>query len=485
MESQEFYSAKPIPDDIPLRPIKPERTVPIRSADVVINVRPEIEVRQETEYDLLNKMYTDLTNKAFIRDKNKTDLFSLSNDFITKVDEFKRVYPDDKYKATIDKFDKSISSGQINLLKSFNEPYNFNEEITIKSYDELNILKDLVLITKNSSSNSFVFKGKYNDKSCYIKTFFIPNKNLEYEQKVYKYLKTRDDKIKPYYDDYFVKVYDICKIRSIDFKFFLNYNNVKSSNLISRWNSAEPILEEKLNTNMYIYVIVTEDIGGITYKDFFIANYNNENLITSTLFDMIYGIYLMNNRLQLMHNDNHFGNVLIKLDIPDTETKYQIESKEYTRNKNYKLCFYDFDLSFLNGEENTSLNDTWLAQNKISAKDIWTILNSLLYNNKNNIHQDIPYINNIIDVILNGSEEHKRLLNKISFEGPFWNAYCIENVQRPCTIPNEPVFYPNEVLERLINNEHIKKILNFTQVNDFYKKYLKYKNKYLELKRLK
>lgn len=485
MESPKFFSPISYSGDIPLKPTNPLKPpMPIRSDEVAIDIRPDISVKQESEFGILNKIYNDLTDKTFVKDKNKADLFSLSTDFITKVDEFKKTYDNDKYKESIDKFEKSINNGQINMLKYFNEPFDFNEKITIKTYDELIKLKNLVILSKVSSSDSYVFKGKYNDKPCYIKTFFIPNNNLEYEQKIYRYFKTRNDKINLYYEDYLVKAYDIYKIRCIDFKNFLNYNNIKSNDL-TIWNVFNPNLETNLNRNLCIYVIITEDIEGITYKDFFNANYTNEDLITCTLFDMIYGLYLMNNRFQLMHNDNHFSNVLIKLDLPETEIKYQIDSKEYTRKKNYKLCFYDFDLSFLSGEQNSFLNDKWYAQNKISAKDIWTILNSLIFNIKNNIKRDIPYINNIIDVILNSSEEHKKLLYKISKNGPFWNAYCIENIQYPCRIPDEPFLYPIEVLERFINNEHINKILNFIQVNDFYKKYLKYKKKYLELKKLK
>ena len=278
----------------------------------------------------------------------------------------------------------------------------------------------------------------------------------------------------------------------------------------------------KLNKNAYIYLIITEDIEGMTYTDFYKANYKNEDLITNTVFDIIYGIYLMNYRLKLMHNDNHFGNILIKLGLPETITKYQIDKIEYTRKKNYKLCFYDFDLSFLEGEENPHLDNVWIAQNKPSAKDIWTLLNSMVHCIKTNhtevdyrekqyflnsifdnalydpdywsvpgnyeLYKYLKYIGNIVYVILNHSIHNVETLENNYIDsinlGTFWNAYCVDNVQNPCVIPDEPSLYSLNVLYRFINDEHINKILGLIEVNPFYKKYIKYKTKYLELKKL-
>jgi hypothetical protein len=41
----------------------------------------------------------------------------------------------------------------------------------------------------------------------------------------------------------------------------------------------------------------------------------------------------------------------------------------------------------------------------------------------------------------------------------FWNAYCIDNVQEPCIIPDEPFLYPQNVLYRLIEDDYINKIV--------------------------
>ena len=227
---------------------------------------------------------------------------------------------------------------------------------------------------------------------------------------------------------------------------------------------------------------------GDTYQNFYLSNYTDEKLITNTLFDMIYGIYLMNDKLKLMHNDNHFGNVLIKIGLPSIETKYQIDNTEYLKEKNYRLCFFDFDLAFLENENNDYLNrndnDHWIVQNKKSAKDIWTILNSFM---RLNSVVNPAYLTNIINTILNNSERHKEMIKKIDREtrsrSKFWNAYCEDNIQSFCIIPDEPFLYPLSVLERYIGNERIKSMLDFIDQDVYYRKYIKYKNKYLALKK--
>ena len=59
-----------------------------------------------------------------------------------------------------------------------------------------------------------------------------------------------------------------------------------------------------------------------------------------------------------------------------------------------------------------------------------------------------------------------------------------QNNQNPCSIPKEPDMYPLEVLKRFIRNEEINKILNFIDVDPFYQRYLKYKETYLNLKKI-
>ena len=463
--------------------------LPETTDDVVIDIIPEPSAEEKRkDFEILETSYTNLTNNNFVKTHNREELNVMAKEFKEKLEKFKRSYTIGDLQQSINIFDKSVVDGQINSLELFNEPTQFTDAINILRYDDLSKLTGVSLITKVGASDSFMFKAKYDTKPCYIKAFFPPNPNLDYEQKIYRYIASRNDKIKSLYEDYFVKIYNVCKVMSVDFTDFLNRNRVENITNRMFWSVSNPALNKKLNSNVYVYLIITEDMEGETYLDFYRRNYNDEKLITNTLFDMIYGIYLMNDKLKLMHNDNHFGNVLIKIGLPNVDTLYQIGKTEYVKQKNYRLCFFDFDLAFLENITNTHLEkDTkfWLVQNKMSAKDIWTILNSLIRNNSRSGIAPI-YMNNIIDTILNGSVLHKEMIMKIYEEtarGKFWNAYCVDNVQEPCIIPDEPFLYPLNVLERFIGNDRIKSMLDFIDQDIYYRKYIKYKNKYLALKK--
>ena len=54
-------------------------------------------------------------------------------------------------------------------------------------------------------------------------------------------------------------------------------------------------------------IIVTEDFGGITYSDFYKLNSTNANLIINTCFDILYGIYVLNDKMKITHNNIDFN----------------------------------------------------------------------------------------------------------------------------------------------------------------------------------
>ena len=143
---------------------------------------------------------------------------------------------------------------RIEKLKLFDEKYN-NTIFNIKNICELSLLiKNLSIFNKNSVSESYIFKAQYctnplEYKKCYVKAFFNTEENLLYEQQIYNYIKTRNEQIKEYYEDYFVKVYNNFKVSSIDFTSFLGINNLIYKELV-----------EQLRLFDNIYLIITEDI---------------------------------------------------------------------------------------------------------------------------------------------------------------------------------------------------------------------------------
>ena len=448
--------------------------------------------------------------------KTPYEIDKLNKDFEELLDNVKKPKEGqilNKEEGQILNIEEKICEGKnrIEKLKLFDEKYNETKFNTKNICELSSLIINPEIFHKKSNSTSYIFKAQYctnpsEYKKCYIKAFFIREENLIYEQQIYNYIKTRNEQIKEYYEDYFVKVYDNFKVSDNDFTSFLRNNHLKYEEL-----------EMQLNFYHNIYLIITEDIEGITYKEFFENNYTDEDLMINTLFDMIYGIYLMNDRLKLMHNDNHFSNILIKTNLLETTCKYQIGNVEYIKKKKFRLCFYDFDFSYLKDLNNPYIekkhNDNSVIQNKFSAKDIWSLLNSILRSARKNItnqNQRIYLINTIvnqkiyqqqletfpqlnfyskiINLILNNDKIKINKLKNIYLDWrnkkKFWNANCIDNIQNPCVIPHEPELYPLNVLLRLIADDYIITKLKFITLNSLYKKYLKYKIKYVELKNI-
>lgn len=424
-----------------------------------------------------------------------------------------------------------------NALKEQNElaqinKINFLSEI--KTYDVSifnDFVTDLVVFgDKSSSSDSVIFRGRYRGKPCFIKMFSLRDKNkgLEYELKIYKYIIEQNDIAKPYYQDYFINVYDVFKIKYNDFFNMLDNkgiiidggeNDGKFYYSKTKVNSYNTIIPPSLRgNNNFFYFTVTEDIEGESYYSFLSKYFNQENIVIETLFEIIYGIYLLNNKLKIIHNDNHFGNIMIKPE--QKKKKYIINNTILERSSNYRVCMYDFDLSYAVDNTNLSLNNKFntsigrINSNNCS-KDIWTIVNSLMWQmnidfskeNQNNhelmsfyksmqnsffnkkIHANTykTYIYKLVnDVILQTPEQKENIYQnfiEMRTSDKYWNSFCNYPRSDICIQPNYPDLCAENVLKRYI--KHYKDILKFTDVFSYYKKYLKYKKKYLELKKIK
>jgi len=232
----------------------------------------------------LKTIFNELTNKN-INLKNSEEINKLNEDFRKNIDDFKQKYSlFNEYNSDILNYEKYILNGRKRACeqKLYDEPNNFNEIIEEWDYEVLldNINK-VEIIDKNSQSNSFVFKGYCNFemefKKCYIKSFFPDQKNLLYEQKIYRYIQNRNQNIKPYFEDYFVKTFAVVKILSSDFEKFIDANDryMAENDLSDKYSLDNEKLNSGLRKYKYIYLIITEDTGGMTYKDFFIRYFDN------------------------------------------------------------------------------------------------------------------------------------------------------------------------------------------------------------------
>ncbi len=439
-------------------------------------------------------------------------------------------------------------------LQLFSEPHVFSNPI--KEYESRifgTTITDLVVFgSKTSASDSLILKGKYQGKPVFIKMFSLDNApfrkdnhGLTYEQKIYKYLMERSTTLKPYYEDYFVKVYDVFKVKYVKFFDQLESLGVRIEGGPSagklyysryRQNALNYTIPQTFSgKDQMVYFTVTEDIQGENYNGFLSQNLGNETIVIETLFDVLYGIYLLNVRLGVIHGDNHFGNILIK---PEKKTReYHIDKTTLVRESNYRVCLYDFDLSFMFNYENKALEDPFNQSiGRVSqlnyAKDIWTVINNIGYllkyntasvhpawkswydNMQNNFVGKIinsepfvqTYMFDLINNVLVQTQEQRDTLYS-NFQAhmtsnSYWNTFCA--VPGTSSVPTtsattscvQPVFtelHPELVLKRYIG--FYKNKLKFTDANAYYKKYyiennlskyenkyLKYKKKYLDLK---
>ncbi len=434
-------------------------------------------------------------------------------------------------------------------LQLFSEPHVFSN--LIKEYESKvfgTTITDLVVFgSKTSASDSLVFKAKYQGKPVFIKMFSLDNApfrkdnhGLTYEQKIYKYLMERSTTLKPYYEDYFVKVYDVFKCKYVKFFEQLETLGVRIEGGPSagkiyyaryRQNALNYTIPQTFSgKDQMVYFTVTEDIQGENYNGFLSRNLGQEAIVIETLFEVLYGIYLLNVRLGIIHGDNHFGNILIR---PEKKIReYQIDKTTFVRESHFRVCLYDFDLSYMFDNENKALEDPFNQSiGRVGqlnyAKDIWTVINNIGYllkynpssvnsawkswydNMQNNFVGKVinpePFVQTymfdlINNVLVQTQEQRDTLFNNFQAHmtsNSYWNTFCAISVASsvPTTSSTgavcvQPVFselHPELVLKRYIR--FYKDKLNFIEANAYYKKYYignnlsKYANKYLKYKK--
>jgi hypothetical protein len=466
----------------------------------------------ENEYNQVKN----IDNVKIMIDSHTLD--SKINDFKDRFTKSITDFPDLLYNPEIKSINKTIADS-VNRTKDmllFSEPYKLQSRINpVEKLYLAEKFTDIVVFQKNSASLSFVFKAKYLSKPCFIKCFFnsTQTSTLVFEQKIYSYIKNRNEKIKKYYEEYFVKVYDLFVTNAQNFLEILDEFGVTIGDTGVSWreyvtNTASKNLYEIFQDRSFhdLYFIVTEDIEGETYREFQKKNFYNEQISTSTLFDICYGFYLLNYKLCILHGDNHFSNILIKDKLPEHDAKYIIEKVEYTRKKNYRICIYDFDRCVYNFDRPHSPS--------LYYQDIWTIalltpfyalygysisggtggisnrllLQRLTYTYVRASKEDLEKFNHelaylehiVVNIFLNNNPY---LLAKYRTKYVLNNTRRIQiNNFREELVPESEVLNWINILERFIFDPRTKLSINILEVNPFYKKYLKYKEKYIQLK---
>ena len=109
------------------------------------------------------------------------------------------------------------------------------------------------------------------------------------------------------------------------------------------------------------------------------------------------------------------------------------------------------------------------------ARDIWTMLIGFADYIPTN-----PIFKEIIDLILVTREQIKLFYNQLK-DHDWKTQFCTELHPKPCIEPVFPELHPDYVIERYI--KRYSDDLRIIHIDTYYQKYLKYKKKYLSLKK--
>jgi hypothetical protein len=363
-------------------------------------------------------------------------------------------------------------------------------------------------ISSTSESPSIIGKGLCKGVPAFFKIFYdgknpekrtVPTQALSYELEVYKHIFKLPENIKKYYIKLLNYMNETTIKELIDAKIItkpdddiltarmttLQISPLSSvSIIITEDTNSEPLFDRNVISKSFIYIF--EDSLG---RDVVEQSLNN-------IFDLVItGIKTLNKTLQIQHNDMHFGNILIK----KAAEEYEIEPNKNLLSK-YKISIFDFDRSYLNGVRNPIL-DFFCRKgegcNSFSNRDYFVFIQSILeikiMLRSTRQHNFLcQYMDNLFNALV--PEEFRKLLithreNSIFEEKPFWSAYCFNKVRGkinngyPCDNPEIQDEYMNwlsEIPDKF--NEFVKSRIETKY--SYFQKYLKYKKKYLQLKKV-
>lgn len=441
---------------------------------------------------------------------------------------------------------------------------NFSQGI-IQARLEIDGIKNHKHSSESILTTGYLIKG--NERlPVYCKWFKTTDNKLNYEKDIYTYIKqfvTSNPNIKETIEEHIIVPYEIHLIETKVLRLLLS--NEQDDNFVDLC-----LTFEIYNNTPLIGIITPNYDNSLTlyyqfakiFKKYDVSNYeaiyNEEkenvlidNILTEInpfeitfiemIFDLLYSFYLLHTQLDIMHNDNHFNNILYY----DTDVKqktYHLGQTKITTLTNSTIRLFDFDLSTkirkhrnIASKNNTSLSSNnnhrclkYGSCNAHSQKDVYVIIVSL-YKWYKIIKHNNSLRNLIFSIILCLSDNNINLIKAIKYNtttkpptnNNFWSGYytlekdihnnytnrfiTVENnfANNIITPPNYNGLEITTVMSRFIDEFCNKNLLLIRNKNDqgqyvyntieyiepdaleeqINKKYLKYKRKYLELKR--
>jgi hypothetical protein len=313
-----------------------------------------------------------------------------------------------------------------------------------------------------------------------MKAYYPSETNLEYEQKIYKYLSEQTN-------EYLLSAF-ILPIQLIE-----NYTFPQIPKEITEEITEETrtkigmIIAKKAPIN----IIITRTYSNM--KSLFdtleeIKNTEKQistNIMTSILFQVLYAIHYMHTVLKLVHNDLHLDNILVKKYTKPQNIKYRYLDKEYIIETCYRIYMYDFDRGSASSlGDNKFISNKSLSQygikNKITNYDVYCFLLNIL---------DFIRFEQMNTYFSTKQEIIKRLYlhnDHVRYGTYIWAEYCKLLLDGKCSKDLSKIEEDYDI-EAYLNDIIIymtrEKLITVTTLNGNKNKYLKYKTKYLQLKK--
>ena len=278
------------------------------------------------------------------------------------------------------------------------------------------IVQNLETVRTDHASQSRIYKGMVYGRSVYVKEFSINDGNITLmtEKEIYRYLRSLQyqtaQPLSSEYRKHFIGMLLCIKVEGV--------RGIRGS-------------------KMYI---ISEDSGGIYVGDF-LGRFTGKvymELQVKIMMEILYLIYLLQS-MGIVHNDIHFGNIIIVKDEKNPTKTFTMYDKSYTiTNYPYYLKMYDFDRSCIS-DQNIMKDTCKYGKNK--QKDVfnWFALWWLPKDEYQRTydHMFMKYWENFLRQLKNKITGYRTLIGLLERNysrraGTFWSNFCPKNEDDSC-----------------------------------------------------
>jgi serine/threonine protein kinase len=305
------------------------------------------------------------------------------------------------------------------LVHGIDISFRFDLNYTDVQTDNLETLLSIIqninqVVTGKHVSKSKIYKGTVYGRPVYVKEFSLSDTGLKIEKEIYRYLRSlqyqTDQPLSSEYRKHFIVMLLCIKVEGV--------RGIKDG-------------------KMYI---ISEDSGGESVGDFLnrLTGKVYMKLQVKIMMEILYLIYLLHS-MGIIHNDIHFGNIIIVKDDKNPTKTFTMYGKSYTiTNYPYYLKMYDFDRSCIS-DQNIMKDKCKYGKNK--QKDVFNWF-ALWWLPKDEYQTTYDHAfkkcwENFLRQLKNQIKGYRTLIrllerNNSRRAGTFWSHFCPQNENDSC-----------------------------------------------------